>query len=69
MPVDPAGTTPGLVPGAAPEERINMRCRRGGCDSMTAVIMNLPGPTRVNMYRCTECNHTWGLNVGGAFNV
>lgn len=42
-----------------------MRCRRGGCDSMTAVVMKIPGPTLVNMYRCTDCNYTWGLNVGG----
>lgn len=70
MPIDPAGTTPGLAPGAKPEETINMKCRRGGnCESITAVVVRIPGQEHVRMYRCTECNHTWGLNVGGSVNL
>lgn len=70
MPIDPAGTTPGLAPGVKPDETVLMKCRRGdGCDSMTAVVMKIPGQESVRMYRCTGCNHTWGLNVGGAVNL
>lgn len=70
MPIDPAGTTPGLAPGAQPEEKVHMRCRNTGrCDSMVAVIMKIPGHEAMRMYRCTECNHTWGINIGGAVNL
>lgn len=69
MPIDPAGTTPGLAPGAKPDETVHLKCRREGCDSMTSVIVKIPGQEAQRMYRCTTCNHTWGLNVGGPVNL
>ncbi len=69
MPIDPAGTAPGLAPGTKPDEVVHMKCRRGGCESMTAAIMKIPGQESVRMYRCTGCNHTWGINIGGPVNL
>lgn len=70
MPVDPAGTAPGLAPSVKPEETVHMKCRNtGNCEAMTAVIMRIPGQDSMRMYRCTACNHTWGLSVGGSVNL
>lgn len=69
MPIDPAGTTPGLTPGAKPDETVHIKCRSGRCESITAVIVKIPGQESQRLYRCTACNHTWGLNVGGSVNL
>lgn len=69
MPIDPAGTTPGLAPGAKPQETVNMKCRRDPCPSITAVVVKIPGHENVRMYRCVTCSHQWGLNVGGNINL
>ena len=66
---NPADATPGLAAGIKPEDTINMKCRRGECDSITAVIVRIPGQEHLRMYRCIQCNHTWGLNVGGSVNL
>ena len=69
MAIDPAGTRPGLAPGAKPDEVVHMSCRKG-CGSITARIMKIPNqPNHPPMYVCTGCNHTWGINVGGPVNL
>lgn len=69
MSFDPKGTAPGLAAGAKAEPTLhNMKCRKQGCNGMQAVAIEIPGQTS-RMYRCSTCNHTWGLNVGGAFNL
>lgn len=65
--IDPKGIAPGLSPGAEPQEKIiHLKCRNTGCDSMTAIEIKVPsGIHGRRIYRCTKCNHTWGVPVGG----
>lgn len=67
MPIDPRGTAPGLSPGAKPQEKVlNLKCRDRRCDGMTAIQIEVPsGLHGRRIYRCTKCNHTWGVPVGG----
>jgi hypothetical protein len=66
MPVDHAGTKPGLTP-QAPEPKIhNMRCKNKNCDSMQVTEMVIPGMAGRHMYRCIKCNTTWGVVTGGS---
>ena len=72
MSIDPKGVVPGLPDKAVKEpEVVHMSCRRGtsACNSMTATVIVVAGQPQRRMYRCTKCNHTWGLNVGGAVNL
>jgi DNA-directed RNA polymerase subunit M/transcription elongation factor TFIIS len=69
MPIDPTGTKPGVVPAQPQQETVNMRCKRNGCDSMRAIIVVIQGIGPMRMYRCAECGHTWGINVGGSVNL
>ena len=72
MPVDPAGTEPGLSPDATPAKKIVLiRCRRPvgdqplGCDGMEAEVL-VAGP-RTQFYVCTKCGYRWGAPIlGGA---
>lgn len=70
MPIDPAGTKPGLTPEPEKPKTISLRCRRGGCDSIQAVEMtggqNSQGR---HLYRCVKCNATWGIATGGVFDI
>lgn len=70
MPIDPAGTKPGLAP-AAPEEpkTVNLRCKAIGCDSIKATEMTTPNAQGRHLYRCVKCNHVWGLATGGSFDL
>jgi len=68
MPIDPTGTKPGVVPAPPELKTVNMKCRRNGCDSIRAYVMDI-GASPVRMYRCAECHHTWGINPGGAVNI
>ncbi len=71
MPVDPAGTAPGLQPGTEEPVVHNMRCKNKNCDSITVTTLPIPleasGGRR--MYRCTKCNTTWGVQVGGSIDI
>ncbi len=69
MPVDPAGTTPGLQPDTPPKQLVNLKCRNTNCDSIEAEIIKIPGQESQRLYRCTKCSHTWGINVGGSVNL
>lgn len=72
MNVDPKGVTPGLAQQAKPQEEvIHLKCRNGKCDSITAVEIKIKGQERTgrHIYRCTKCNATWGVPVGGAVNL
>lgn len=72
MNIDPKGVTPGLAQQAEPqEETVHLKCRSRGCDGMTAVEIKIKGQERSgrHIYRCTECNHTWGVPVGGSLNL
>jgi hypothetical protein len=66
MPIDPAGTKPGLKHNVPEPKRHNMRCRNSSnCDSMEVVEINANTPGR-RIYRCVKCNVTWGVPVGGS---
>jgi len=68
MPIDPTGTKPGVVPTTPQQETVNIRCKRTGCTSIRAYIVQIQGsPAR--MYRCAECQHMWGINIGGPVDL
>jgi transposase-like protein len=67
MPIDPKGTSPQAVPQMAQPETHNMKCKR--CDSMTAFEMKFPNSGGRRMYRCTKCNFTWSIVVGGSIDI
>lgn len=69
MSFDPTGTAPGLAPDAQTPEPVNMKCRNEKCDSITAIVINIAAAPGQRLYRCTKCSHSWGLNVGGSFNI
>ena len=51
-------------------EQVNLKCRNPrGCDSITAEIIKIPHQDRQRLYRCTKCQHSWGINVGGSVNL
>ena len=68
MPIDPSGTAPGLTPTKPAEATINMKCRNPKCPNITAVEIKVQKPG-MRVYRCTKCNHTWVINVGGKFEI
>jgi transposase-like protein len=68
--VDPAGTTPGLVPSNAEEiKKFHMRCKNTTCDSIEATEIGIPGQPHQRVYKCVKCHRTWGANVGGFIPV
>jgi len=66
MPIDPAGTTPGLTPQEPEEVEIHLRCKNTNCDSILAVEIKTPIPSPRRLYRCSKCKQVSGINVGGA---
>lgn len=71
MPIDPAGTTPGLSPSTEEPESLNMRCKSfPQCDSMLAIEMTHAGiPAGRRMYQCVKCKRSWGVPVGGSVDL
>lgn len=68
MPIDPTGTTPGLVPENPNTKVVHAKCRRDGCDSIQATVTTLPAQPGRQVFHCVKCHHAWGVNVGGTFN-
>lgn len=71
MPIDPTGTSP--TPPAAQDSpsKVSMKCRRPGCDSITAEEIKVSGNSTESgrhMYRCLTCKLTWAISLGGSFN-
>lgn len=72
MSFDTKGTQPGLA-GAKPEEPkvMHIKCKRDGCKSMRATeiggqnSLENAGASHNRIYRCLECNTTWGVSTGG----
>lgn len=46
-----------------PSNTISMKCSNSKCPSITAV--ELPYKEGTRLYRCTKCNHTRAVQVGG----
>lgn len=79
MPVDPAGTTPGLPQGVADMPKIFMRCKQErkdddgrvlwSCDSIEAYEVRMPSNAGFRMYRCVKCNHAHNVQMGGSFHI
>lgn len=70
MPIDPAGTTPGLTPEPPPAPpKVNMRCKRPGCDSIEAIEMTAQASAGPRLYRCAKCNMIRGVTTGGHIEI
>jgi hypothetical protein len=72
MTFDPKGTQPGLAGNAVTQPKvIHMKCRSDNCKSLRAVEISAQnslenaGAAHNRMYRCVECNSTWGISTGG----
>ncbi len=68
MPIDPTGTKPGVVPAVQEQQIVNIRCKRTGCSSIRAIPVQIQG-NAARMYRCAECGHMWGINLGGSVDL
>ncbi len=69
MPIDPAGTQPGLSSPAPQPKIVHVKCRRDGCKSMKVYHMKLdqPGdPEARQRFQCVDCGHAWLTQPGGA---
>lgn len=70
MPIDPAGTTPGLAqPVPEKPKEHNMKCKNKNCDSITVIEVPVPQAPGRHLYQCTKCRTTWGVNTGGAIDL
>ena len=69
MPIDPAGTKPGLTAVAEPPKQFHLKCKRAGCTSILATELTAPNAQGRHLYRCVQCNMTWGLSTGGVFEM
>lgn len=71
MPIDPAGTTPGLAGPTNPSApTVHMKCKRPDCDSILAIEVKHPGTTGGRrLYQCAKCRTSWGVNTGGAVDL
>jgi len=71
MPIDPAGTTPGLQPPQAEDPpKVHLKCKNASCNSILAIEMKFAGqPGGRRMYQCVKCHLTWGVPVGGSVDL
>jgi transposase-like protein len=69
MPIDPAGTKPGLQPQAPEQKKLNIRCKNKSCDSIEVVEIQIPNNGGRHLYRCVKCNTTWGVVTGGSVDL
>ena len=71
MPIDPAGTVPGLA--VDPVDKpvlVNMRCKNHNCDSIQVTELKYPGSgAGRRMYRCVKCHTSWGIHLGGPVDI
>jgi len=67
MPIDPAGTTPGVIPEKKEPEKVSMRCRQPNCDSMWHEKIEIESVPGDHLFRCCKCGNTFRINVGGKF--
>ncbi len=63
--IDPKGVTPGVAVVQKSEDEVDMKCRRHGCPGTVAKVLQINTSDHYRTYRCTTCQHTWGINVGG----
>jgi hypothetical protein len=70
MPIDSAGTAPGLTPKQEVAPKIHMRCKNPDCDSIVAIELKLTGQDSGHrLYQCCKCKVTRGIAVGGGINL
>jgi hypothetical protein len=70
MPIDPAGTQPGLVGTVEETKTVHIKCKNQDCDSILAVEVKIPGMSpNIRMYQCVECKRSWGINAGGGLEL
>jgi hypothetical protein len=70
MPIDPAGTIPGLKEKSKEIPTVHVRCRNSGCDSILAIEIEIPGQKGgSHLYQCCKCKRTWGVAMGGSVEL
>lgn len=71
MPIDPAGTKPGLSPTTEPPvPTLHMKCKRPECDSNIAIEVKIPtSASGRRLYQCVKCKVSWGINTGGPVDL
>ena len=71
MPIDPAGTTPGLQQPLVEEPpKLNLKCRNPSCDSILAIEIKFPGQLDGRrMYQCVKCKTSRSIPVGGSVDI
>jgi hypothetical protein len=70
MPIDPAGTAPGLTPKTEEPPKVHIRCKNPTCSSILAIELKLEGMSPGHrLYQCCVCKRTHGVSLGGAFEL
>jgi hypothetical protein len=71
MPIDPAGTAPGLAASQVPAiPTVHIRCKRPECDSILAIEVKHPGAASGRrLYQCVKCKISWGVTTGGPVDL
>lgn len=70
MPVDPTGTSPGLMPGAETPKPVHIKCRNPSCDSILAIEIKIAEQGGgLRLYQCQKCKATRSIPVGGAVDL
>lgn len=70
MPIDPAGTTPGVKPSVEEPKEVHLKCKTETCDSILATEIKIAGQMAgSHMYRCVKCSRTWSIRTGGGVDL
>lgn len=70
MPINPAGTKPGLAPKANEPPKLAMKCRNEACDSMYVIEIAPHGSAgHRRLYQCVKCRRTFGVGTGGNIDI
>lgn len=71
MPIDQAGTAPGLKQEVDEPPKVHLKCKNTSCDSILAIEIKVAGQTSGarRLYQCEKCKTTWSVPVGGSVEL